>query len=160
MRPVIDRLRQWWEGRTVREQRMLAVMGLLVVATLVWLAILRPVGMWRETAARERLQAETDLADVRAGLRLLAPATAVSPASVDAQGLEPLVRQTAEASGLVITTGMDGSGRLGFRISNASSAAVFGWLGTLQTAHGVTVSSLGVVENTDATLQVEGSLSR
>lgn len=159
MRPLVDKLRLWWEGRTVREQRMLAVMAVLVAATLVWLLVIRPVWMWREAAAEHRAQAQSDLVEVRAGLRRLTPASGAVKASIDAQGLEPLVRQTAEASGLVITTGMDPSGHLGFRISNASSAAVFGWLATLQTAHGITVRSLGVVENTDATLQVEGSLS-
>lgn len=159
MRALIDRLRLWWEGRTIREQRMLAVMAVLVAATLVWLLIIRPVGLWREAAGERRLQAASDLFDVRAGARQLAATPGSARASIDAQGLEPLVRQTAESSGLVITTGMDPSGRLGFRISNASSSAVFGWLATLQTAHGINVRSLGVIENTDATLQVEGSLS-
>lgn len=159
MRPWIDRLRLWWQGRSVREQRMLAVMAALVGATLVWLLVVRPVGLWREAAAQQRLQAASDLFDVKAGVRQLAVAPGMAKASTDVQGLEPLVRQTAEAAGLTATLGMDPSGHLGFRISNASSSAVFGWLATLQTAHGITVLSVGVVENTDATLQVEGSLS-
>ena len=159
MRPLIDRLRLGWEGRTVREQRMLAVMAVMIATTLVWLLVIRPVGLWREAAAQERLQAQSDLFDVKAGVRQLSAVPGAARASIDAQGLEPLVRQTAATSGLEITTGMDPSGRLGFRISNASSASVFTWLATLQTAHGITVRSLGVVENTDATLQVEGSLS-
>jgi hypothetical protein len=64
------------------------------------------------------------------------------------------------SSDLQLTTEMDAAGGLAFRISSGSSAAVFGWLAALQADHGIDVSALGVVENTDASLQVEGSLSR
>lgn len=150
----------WWDGRTVRERRMLAVMVLLLAAVFVWLAVVRPALMWRAEAAHQRAIAQADLAFVHAGLGQLTPKPAGAPATADAGGLEPLVVQTAQAAGLTVTTGMDPSGRLGFRIANGSSAAVFGWLAGLQTAHGVEVVSLGVVENTDATLQVEGGLAR
>ena len=150
----------WWDGRTPRERRMLAVMAVLLAAVLAWLTVVRPALTWRAEAAHQRALAEADLAFVRAGLGQLAPRRAGTPVPVDAGGLEPLVLQTAEAAGLTVTTGMDPSGRLGFRIANGSSAAVFGWLAGLQTAHGVEVVSLGVVENTDATLQVEGGLAR
>jgi general secretion pathway protein M len=150
----------WWDGRTLRERRMLMVMAVLLAATLVWLVVVRPALAWREEAERQRTVAAADLAAVRIAATQLAPKPAAAPAMADAGGLEPLVRGTAEAAGLTITTGMDPSGRLGFRIASGSSAAVFGWLAGLQTAHGVEVVSLGVVENTDATLQVEGGLAR
>lgn len=93
---------------------------------------------------------------MRAALVRIAPdASGTRP--VDARGLEPAVRQTAEAAGLQVSTGMDPSGRLGFRVSNAPAAALFGWLGALETAHGIQPVSLSVVENGDASLQVEGA---
>lgn len=150
----------WWDGRTVREQRMLAVMAVLLAAVLAWLAVVRPAMAWRDEAGRRLTVAEADLAAVQTALRQLGPKSAGAPAAADAGGLEPVVVQTAGAAGLTVTTGMDRSGRLGFRISSGSSAAVFGWLSNLQTAHGIEVVSLGVVENTDATLQVEGGLAR
>ncbi len=159
MRPLTDRLYPWWEGRTVREQRMLAVMAVLLAAVLVWLAVVRPVLDWREAAAAERTRAEADLAFVQAGLRLTAPTATARPV-IDVEGFEPLVTRTAAAAGLNLTTGMDASGLLGFRIPDASSSALFGWLSALERDHGIAVASLGVIENTDATLQVEGALSR
>lgn len=159
MKALVGRLRFWWDGRTPRERQMLCVMALLLAITLVWLVVIRPLGAWREDAAEQRLRAEADLVAVRAGARQIGTVAAAPKSPADAQGLEPLVRQSAEAAGLAITTGMDPSGRLGFRISNGSTSAVFGWLATLRSTHGITVQSLGVVENTDATLQVEGSLS-
>lgn len=159
MRRLTDRLYPWWEGRTVRERWMLIVMAVLLAAVFVWLAVIRPVLDWREQAAADRARAEADLAWVQAGLRLTAPAAAARPV-IDVEGFEPLVRRTAEAAGLEITTGMDTAGRLAFRIPDASSAALFGWMFALEHDHGIAVVSLGVVENTDATLQVEGALAR
>lgn len=160
MRSLTGRLHQWWDGRTVREQRMLMLMALLVAAVVVWLGVIRPTMAWRDAAAAERVRAQADLVEVRAGLARLAPSASPGRVAEDAGGLEPLVRRTAEATGLQLTTEMDASGGLAFRISSGSSAAVFGWLAALQADHGVDVRTLGVVENTDASLQVEGSLSR
>lgn len=159
MRRLTDRLYPWWEARTVREQRMLAVMAVLLAAVFLWLAVVRPMLGWREQAAADRAGAEADLARVQVGLRLTAPTPAARPV-IDVGGFEPLVTRTAEAAGLGVTTGMDATGRLAFRIPAASSAALFDWMSALERDHGIAVVSLGVVENTDATLQVEGALSR
>lgn len=160
MRQLTDRLYPWWEGRTLRERRMLALMAVLLAGVLVWLMVVRPVLAWRETAAADRVEAEADLADVRAGLRLIAPSASTARPVIDVEGFEPLVLRTAEAAGLTIKTGMDATGGMAFRIPNATSAALFGWMSALERDHGITVVSLGVVENTDATLQVEGALAR
>lgn len=157
MNRIFAELHQAWDGRTRREQRMLAAMALLVAAVVLWLGVVRPVTGWRDEAALERTRAETDLAEVRTALNRLAPAAAGQARRTDVQGLEPVVRQTAEAAGLQVITGMDASGRLGFRVANAPAAAVFGWLAALETTHGLRPASLGVIENADASLQVEGA---
>lgn len=157
MTRLFAQIHQAWDGRTRREQRMLAVMALLVAAVVVWLAVVRPLADWRQQAADNRMRAETRLVEVRTALTRLAPPTAGKARAMDAQGLEPVLRQTAEAAGLELTTGMDPSGRLGFRAANAPGPVVFGWLGALETAHGLQPVSLSVVENADASLQVEGA---
>ena len=156
MNRIVGELRQAWDGRTRREQRMLVVMGLLIAAVVLWLGVVRPISQWRDAAARDRVRAESELAAVRLALARLAPAQSSEPRT-DARGLEPVVRQSAEAAGLEITTGMDASGRLGFNAPRAASAAIFGWLAALETTHGLRPASLSVVENADASLQVEGA---
>ena len=37
-------LRHWFEGRSLREKRLLLVMAALAVLTLLWGAVIRPVG--------------------------------------------------------------------------------------------------------------------
>ena len=136
---------------------MLMVMALLVAAVVVWLGIVRPLTDWRSEAAEERARAETNLTEVRTTLARLTPATEGRARRMDAQGLEPVLLQTAEAAGLQLTTGMDPTGRIGFRAANAPGAAVFSWLAALETTHGLQPVNLSVVENADASLQVEGA---
>ncbi|MBW8303913.1 MAG: type II secretion system protein M [Brevundimonas sp.] len=157
MSRLFAQLHQAWDGRTRREQQMLAVMALLVAAVVVWLGIVRPLAGWRDEAASDRARAGAHLIEVRAALARLPSAKPGQVRTTDSQGLEPVLLQTAEAAGLELVTGMDPSGRIGFRAANAPAGAVFGWLGALETTHGLQPVSLSVVENADASLQVEGA---
>jgi general secretion pathway protein M len=147
----------WWGGRTLRERRMVAVMNLLLLAVVVSLGVVRPVMDWRAAAADRAAVAADVLVEVRAGVAAIRPAG--STASAPAEGLEPLVRRTAEAAGLDVVTLMSPSGQLGFQLSRVGSGALFAWLAVLETDHRLTICSLGVTENADATLNVEGSVS-
>lgn len=147
----------WWGGRTAREHHLLMVMIGLLTATIVWLGVVRPVLDWRAGAADRARAAAVTLAEVRASVAALGPArlAPVAPAG----GLEPLIRRTAEAAGLEVVTVMSASGQLGFQLSSAGSGPLFAWLGALESDHGLSICSLGVTENADATLNVEGSVA-
>lgn len=157
MTRLLAELHQAWDGRTRREQRLLVAMALLMVAVAVWLGIVRPLNGWRHEAAGGRARAEAQLVEVRAALVRLGPPADGAARTTDAQGLEPVLLQTAESAGLEITTAMDASGRMGFRAANAPGSAAFSWLAALDTTHGLQPVSLSVVENADASLQVEGA---
>lgn len=156
MSGMIDRARAWFDGRTVREQRMLGLMVLVMALCLVWLLIVQPLWAWKAEAADRRVQAETDLAFVQrqVGARPKSVTTTVGPA------IEPLAVQAAQTAGLTIVTGMDSTGTFGFTATNVSSAALFGWLAELKTRHGIDPVRLDIVENADATLTAEGALAR
>lgn len=143
----------WWEGRTLREQRMLAAMAVLILAVVVWLAIVRPLHIWRETAASDRLRAENGLLLVRSATAELA-----SERSGGGVDIQRAVEAAGAASGVSPVMGMAPDGGLGFSLANVHTAAAFGWLSALHDK-GVDVSSLSVVENADATLTLEGSLT-
>lgn len=157
MNRLVGTLELWWSGRTLREQRMLMVMAALLLAVVVWLGAVRPVMAWRAAAADRALAAAATLAEVRASVASIGPAR---PASrPPAEGLEPLIRRTAETAGLEVVTAMSPSGQLGFQLSRVRSGPLFAWLAALETDHRLTVCSLGVIENADATLNVEGALA-
>lgn len=147
----------WWSARTLRERRMLMVMAALLLAIVVWLGLVRPVLTWRTAAEDRAAAAAVTLAEVRVATASLAPAPAAAPPPVE--GLEPLIRRTSEAAGLDVVTAMSSSGRLGLKLSRVSSGPLFAWLSGLETDHHLTICSLGVVENADATLNVEGGVA-
>lgn len=159
MTALLSRAHGWWDGRTVRERRLLAVMAVLVGAVLIWLLVVRPVQAWQVAAADRRFEAEQTLSEVQAGLRLIAP-TPSAAAAASTEGLEPLVRRTAEAAGLTVVTTMASGGGLGIQMSQAPGRETFAWLAALEADHGVKVCSLGVMENADATLNIDGALGQ
>lgn len=147
-----------WSGRTLRERRMLLVMAGLLFVTLVWLGAVQPVLAWRAEAADRAARSALILTEVKGALASLAPDSA--PAPVDAEGVEPLIRRTAESSALEVVTTMGTTGQLGFQLSRVDSRRLFAWLGPLESDHRLTICSLSVVENADMTLNVEGTVSR
>lgn len=157
MNMLLGPLELWWSGRTLREQRMLMVMAALLLVVVVWLGVVRPVVAWRAAAADRALAAAGTLAEVRASIASMGPGR--PSARPPAEGLEPLIRRTAETAGLEVVIAMSPSGRLGFQLSRVRSGPLFAWLAALETDHRLTVCSLGVIENADATLNVEGTLA-
>lgn len=158
MKSLIGHVLQWWEGRTRREKRLLVIMCALLLGVMVWLGLIRPAMSWREGAFQRRSHAEATLADVQRDLSRLAPSN--PPASArSAEGLEPLVRRTAEAAGLAVDLAMGVDGGLGVRLPAVASGAALGWLASLERDHRLRVCRLSVLENADATVNVEGTLS-
>ncbi len=157
MSRLLNPAAMWWSGRTLRERRLLMVMIGLLLATLVHLAVVQPVLAWRAAATERAEAASSTLAEVRTSIAALGPAR--PRATPPAEGLEPLVRRTAASADLDVVTLMSASGQLGFQLSRTGSGPLFGWLGTLESDHGLVICNLGVTENADATLNVEGAVS-
>jgi len=157
MNRLVGHAEAWWSGRTLRERRMLMLMVLLLLATFVSLGVVRPVLDWRASAADRARVAAATLAEVRVAVASLSPVRTAGPSP--AEGLEPLIRRTADSAGVQVVTAMSASGQLGFQLSRVASGPLFTWLSVLETDHRLSICSLGVTENADATLNVEGSVS-
>lgn len=160
MNAMIQSIGLWWGGRTVREQRMLAVMGLLIVAVLFWLLIVRPAFAWREAAVERRAEATASLARIESGLTARAPRTAgaAPSSSMSLADVEQAARAAAEAAGLAVVLSADEAGAIGFDASGVTSAALFGWLAALKAEYGVETRGLTVIENADASLDASGRI--
>ena len=141
-----------WDGRSLRERRMLAVMGVLVLGVIAWLGVLRPLDGWKADQARARVAAERQMAQVQTAVaqRGARPTEAVD--------LQALVASTALTAGVQPTLGMSEGGRLGFRLERVTTAQAFGWLAGLEEG-GARIEELGIVENADGTLGVSGALA-
>ncbi|MNE31640.1 General secretion pathway, M protein [compost metagenome] len=156
MNRMIQSIGLWWDGRSVREQRMLAVMGLLIAAVLIWLLIVRPAFAWRAAAAERRVEATASLTRIESGLAARTPTKAGAPMPL--AEVEQAARSAAEAAGLNVTLSVDEAGGIGFDAPGVTSAALFGWLSALKTEYGVDVADVTVIENADATLDATGAL--
>ncbi|MNT11480.1 General secretion pathway, M protein [compost metagenome] len=156
MNRMIQPIGLWWDGRSVREQRMLAVMGLLIAAVLIWLLVVRPAVAWRAAAAERRVEATAALGRIDAGLAARTPIKAGAPMPL--VEVEQAARGAAEAAGLGVTLSVDEAGGIGFDAPGVTSAVLFGWLSALKTEYGVDVADVTVIENADATLDATGAL--
>lgn len=130
----------WWRARSPRERVLIAAAAVLALGLALWLGAAQ--------ARRWRIEAEGEMRGARAELAL-ARRVAARPVPT---GAAPVI-EAAEAAGLVLEAA---PGRDGLEVSaaSASSAQLFGWLAALE-ARGMGPSSLTVVENADATLQMQ-----
>ena len=150
-------LAMWWSDRTVRERRMVGVMLIILAAVTVWLAVVRPLIGWRAAAAERAATAASVLTDARRALASLGGVKVAARPPLE--GIEAVLQRTAATAGLEVVTVMSATGQTGFELSSVDSARLFGWLGVLEREHGLLVCTLGVTENADATLNVEGGLA-
>ncbi|MFN3537911.1 MAG: type II secretion system protein GspM [Brevundimonas sp.] len=145
--------RVWWDGRTAREHVMLGVLGGVLALVLAWFLILAPLLAWKAGAA-DRLHAAVQthaLASAAAGID---PSGGVARSPAD---IEALLTGSAAEAGVAIQVTAEGGG-VSFAVESAETARLFGWIATLERA-GLTIASLSVLENADATLQAQGTVA-
>jgi general secretion pathway protein M len=160
MNRMIQPIGLWWGGRSAREQRMLAIMGLLIGAVLIWLLVVRPAFAWRDAAAERQVEATAALARIETGLaaRGAIGARTAMPPPMNLAEVEQAARAAAASAGLTVVLSVGEEGGIGFDASGVNSAALFGWLAALKTEYGVETGGLTVIENADATLDAAGIL--
>lgn len=153
MSGLIDTARGWWSGRSLREQRLLMVMGALLAGVILWFGVINPSLDWRAEAAERRAEAEADLALIEAGTARIKGGAS----SMSADQVQAAARRAADAGGVnAVFNPLDDG--VGFSVNGATTATLFGWLAALYSEHGITARVLTVSENADATLNAEGLL--
>lgn len=153
MSGVLDTARQWWAGRSLREQRLLMIMGALIAGIVLWFGVITPSLNWRADAAERRAEAEANLALIEAGTARIAG----EASSMGADQVQAAARRAADAGGVNVVFNPLEDG-VGFSVNGASTATLFGWLAALHAEQGIEARILTVSENADATLNAEGLL--
>ena len=144
-------LKLWFEGRSTREKRLLLVMAALMVVTLLWGGILRPLGDGLSSARERHADAVIRLGEAQAiadELRQRRRRPALSGTLADT------IRLSAEQAGFTLS-GLteDGPGRVRAQIASARAAALTPWLARLERG-GVLVDQATLTDNGDRTLGV------
>lgn len=150
------RFLSWWRDRSVREQRMLLVMGALLAVTILWLGIYRPLQNGLSNARERHQAAVVRLGEVRAQAQALRGGRATAPAGPLA---ELVTRSAAEAGFANATVAPQGDRRASVSIPSARPGPMMGWVAGLE-AQGVVVERFSARANADPTLTVDLVLTR
>ena len=157
---MIERAIFWWQGRSLREQRLLALLAIIAIPTVLWLLIIRPFGHLIDHQRLERDAAERMLGDVRTMAAEL-DRIRLTPVTVRPGPVSAAVRADAEAAGFTISR-VDGEGVDGaiLVIDAVRAQPFFTWLATAERHHGLIVTRFTARPNSDATLAISASLRR
>jgi general secretion pathway protein M len=154
---MIERFRLWFAGRSLRERRMLLVMFALLVLTVIWAGIIRPVTDGLSSARERHTDALIRLAETRARVKELEAIQRQRPAPLEAQ-LDTVIRDRANEAGFALATVTpDGPNRVQITIATARPGPLLGWIAGLESA-GILVDSLSTADNGDRTVSAQISL--
>ena len=150
-------LRHWFEGRSLREKRLLVAMAALAVLTLIWGAVIRPVGDGLSSARERHASAVTRLGETQAQVAILREAQRTRPAPLTG-ALADVVRVQADAAGFAVTSlDQDGPDRVRIAIPSARPAALTAWLARLERA-GILVDSATMTNSGNRTVSATMTL--
>lgn len=157
---MIVRVREWYEGRTRREQLLLLSMIAIAAPVLAWLLVVQPLDRAYEAALQEQLEALDRHGRVKmlADLGRAKPA-ASAPAEPDVD-LQLVVTQSAGQAGLALQSATPaGADRIEVAVEGSPATGIVRWLGDLE-AVGVRVEELRMTPQPGGTANMSARLAR
>ena len=157
---MILAVREWYGGRTRREQLLLLAMAAVAVPVLLWLIIVMPV----TAAYRDALQDQLEAVDRRGRVLALADAAKARPArgrSPDAgTDMQLLITEAAGQAGIALQQATpDGQDSATVAAGGVRAPAVAQWLRELD-ARGIRVGELRMTPQGDGTVSISARLAR
>ena len=150
---MMDSLKLWWRGRTVREQRLLLAMIALAAIVFAWLLVIRPLGDALSDARERHGDAVVALAEARAQAKLIAGLEREEPAALDGP-IDALVGAAASEAGFQVSRiERDGAVAATVVMDAVRPQAFLAWIAQLE-ERGLAVERLSASTNSDQTLAV------
>lgn len=154
-------MKAWWEGRSAREQALLAVAGAMFALLAAWGLLLHPITNWTQTAAERADEAES-------GYRLVAraAANAAPQKNGDVDGATPVRNAVVKIAGdLNIELSFVNAtpdGVVEIQGNGALPSRVFTMFSSLQNKNGIRILSADIARNSDnpSTVRFQATLSR
>ena len=147
----MNALRLWFQGRSLRERRLLLVMAALAVVTILWGQILRPLNDAMATARERHTAAVIRYGETAARVDALRDARAARVPLLTGS-LADAVRARADQAGFPLASlDPDGSDGVSVAVQSARGAALTAWLARLERA-GIVVESATLTDNGDRTV--------
>lgn len=154
------RVRQWLDGRSLRERRMILVMFAIAVPLLGWLLVVRPMTLAYDRALESHLEA----VDRNGRVKMLAGAVEAAPggarAAASSADLGLIVAEAASQAGLALETNSPtGPGGVAITVAQAPPVAAAQWLGDLET-RGLSVQEWKMTPTGTGTVSVSAHVMR
>ncbi len=154
---MIGELSTWYEGRSLREKRLLLVMAALAVLTIIWAGIIRPVNDGLSSARSRHASAVIALAETDMRLAALKTLQQNRPAPLDGP-LDVVMRARAAEAGFALgNVTAEGSDRVQLSIPSAKPGALFAWIALLED-NGILIDQLTTANNGDRTVSAQITL--
>ena len=145
---MMQTLFTWWRERSQREQRMLAALGVLFAAMLVWFAAFGPLADAIDARRSRHAALAADLSALRA-------VRAVTPVPRADRPVAEIVAASAASAGLEFTATRPLENGVLVTIAAVKPIFLFGWIATLERDAGVVATRVSVQRNDDATVSAE-----
>lgn len=147
-------LRTWFEGRSVRERRLLLVMVALLALTVVWGGIVRPLDDALASARTRHADAVIRLGETQARVEAVRLVQRRGPVTLPLP-LADEVRVRASEGGFALGgVEPDGADRVRVTIQSARPGALTGWLAR-QEARGLIVDSAAFTPGPDGNVSAQ-----
>lgn len=156
---MIAALKIWFDGRTLRERRMLLVMVAAIVLTVIWFGVFLPLSDGLSSSRTRLDDAVVRLGNAQTELDAIKTLQKNRPQPVPGP-LDDFIRQNAGDAGFALSNvAPQGDGRVQIAIPTARPGALFAWIASLERA-GVVVASIDVSNNGDQTVAAQMTLMK
>ena len=150
-------LRAWFDGRSLREKRLILVMLGLLALTLIWYAVICPIGDALSSERSRHADAVIRLGETRAAVAALRGIERDRPAPLTGRFADAVRARAADAGFALATLDEDGANRVRISIASARPAVLIPWLARLEAA-GILVDTAALTNNGDQTVGVQLAL--
>ncbi|MBA3578063.1 MAG: type II secretion system protein M [Sphingomonas sp.] len=156
---MIVRVREWYGGRTRREQILVAAMAAVALPVFAWLLVVLPVISAYEKALQDHLEAVDRNGRIVALSEAMKdrPARAAAPLDVD---LQLVVSEAADLAGATLgEVTPAGPDAVSATLANSTAAAAGEWVRSLE-ARGLVVDDLRLAPSAEGRVNVSARLAR
>lgn len=144
----------WFDGRSLRERRMLLVMAAMIVLTMIWFAIFLPISDGLSSSRTRLNDAVIRLGQAQAERDAIADLAKQKPQPIPG-ALADYLRQSAGDVGFALSNvDAQSDDRVRIAIPTARPGALFSWIAGLERA-GIVVQTINVTNNGDQTVAAE-----
>lgn len=143
-------LTSWYQGRSLREKRLILVMLALLVVTILWGGIIRPVRDGLESSRERHASAEVRLGEVQRQVAQVKAIQRGRPRAPEGP-IADAIRTRAEEAGFALSSLEPDGANVRIGIATAKPGALLGWIAGLE-ADGLLVDASTITGNGDGTV--------